>query len=194
MESGGDFNSSGPVRPVGGIVVVARGDERLPAREGDIPKLERLLACVASLGAGGCDEVYIALGARVVPAPDTTSTMLYLPDWYDSLDACAAAALDFADQHSSWGGAVFQTLDSPDAGSIAVSRVIEAADGCPDSLCRASYAGRPAQPFYLGAHRIREAIAEMGAGLPAFRYLIEHRDDVVLVDCTDLGNPADSLL
>ncbi|GAA2377146.1 hypothetical protein GCM10009855_15700 [Gordonia cholesterolivorans] len=152
------------------------------------------MACVSSLGAGGCKDIYVALGARVVPAPDTSSTTLYLPEWYDSLDACSSAALKFVDQHPSLAGAVIQTLDSPDAGSIAVARVIEAAADCPTSLCRAAFGGRPAQPFYLGAERVREAIAELGAGLPAVRYLVAHRDDMVLVDCTDLGNPADSPL
>ncbi|MGB3697344.1 MAG: hypothetical protein WBA05_07915 [Gordonia sp. (in: high G+C Gram-positive bacteria)] len=152
------------------------------------------MAAVSSLGAGGCGQVFVALGARIVPAPDTTSTTLYLPEWYNSLDACSTAALTFVDDHPALTGVVLQTLDSPDSGPIAVSRVIDAAGDHPGTICRAAFAGRAAQPIYLGADRIREVIADMGAGLSAVRYLIEHRDDVLLVDCTDLGNPADSVL
>ncbi|MBM7366664.1 hypothetical protein [Gordonia hydrophobica] len=149
---------------------------------------------MSSLGAGGCDEIYIALGSRVVRAPDSSSTTLYLPEWYDSLDACSTAALNFVDEHPTLSGAVVQTLDSPDVGEVAVERVIEASDDCPNTICRASYGGKPAQPIYLGAERIRHVISRLGAGLSAVHYLIENRDDVVLVDCTDLGNPVDSPL
>lgn len=152
------------------------------------------MAAVSSLGAGGCDSVYVALGARVVPAPDTTSTTLYLPEWYDSLDACSTAALRFVDDHPALSGAVLQTLDSPDPGPIAVSRVISVAGDCPDTIARAQFDGKPAQPIYVGANRIREAIGHSAAGLSAVRYLIDHRDDVVGVDCTDLGNAAASML
>lgn len=194
MVIGGDFNSAENGRPIAGIVLVARGDERVPAGEDDIPAFARLMSRVSSLGAGGCDEIYVALGSRVVRAPDTSSTTLYLPEWYDSLDACSTAAMTFVDEHPTLSGAVVQTLDSPDAGEVAVARVIEASDDCPDTICRASYGGKPAQPIYLGAARIRHVIARMGAGLSAVHYLMEHRDDVILVDCTDLGNPVDSAL
>ncbi|MGB3304176.1 MAG: hypothetical protein WBA98_15965 [Gordonia sp. (in: high G+C Gram-positive bacteria)] len=194
MGFGDDFNSGSSAGSVAGIVLVARGDERIPAGESDVPGIERLMAAVSSLGAGGCDSVYVALGARVVPAPDTISTTLYLPEWYDSLDACVRAALSFVDQHPALDGAVLQTLDSPDPGPSAVSRVLAVAAQGPNTICRAEFAGKPAQPVYLGADRIREAIEQAGAGLTTVRYLIDHRNDVVGVDCTDLGNPANSVL
>ena len=136
--------------------------------------------------------MYVALGSRVVRAPSGSSTTLYLPEWYDSLDACTRAALNFVDEHPTLSGAVLQTVDSPDAGEVAVERVIEAAADCPDTICRASYGGRAAQPVYVGADRIRHAIERMGSGLSAIHYLIENRDDVRMVDCTDLGNPVDT--
>lgn len=194
MATSGDFDSAAKKRPIAGIVLVARGDERVPAGENEVPAAARLMSRVSSLGAGGCDQIYVALGSRVVRAPDATSTTLYLPEWYDSLDDCVTAALNFVDQHPTLSGTVVQTLDSPDVGEVAVARVIEASDDCPNTICRASYGDEPAQPIYLGAERIRHVIERMGAGLSAVHYLTENRDDVVLVDCTDLGNPVDSPL
>ncbi|ALG84259.1 hypothetical protein [Gordonia phthalatica] len=194
MAIGNDFNSVKSAAPIAGIVLVARGDERVPAGENDIPAAALLMSRVSSLGAGGCEEVYVALGSRVVRAPQTSSTTLYLPEWFDSLDSCTSAALDFVDEHPRLSGAVLQTLDSPDAGEVAVARVIEAAGDDPAVICRAAFGGRPGQPVYLGADRIRHAIERMGAGLTAIHYLIENRDDVRIVDCTDLGNPVESNL
>ncbi len=172
------------------MVLVARGDERNPAGDVDIPQAQQIWTCTANLAAGGCAEIFVALGERVIPAPATTSTTLYLPEWYHSLDKTSQSALMFVDRHPVMSGVVVLTADSITSGACAVARVIEAADGDPEAICRAEYGGTPLQPIYLGAERIREAIAEIDAGTPVFRYLLAHAGDMVRVDCSDLGDAA----
>ncbi|MFZ2510587.1 MAG: hypothetical protein WAW85_05785, partial [Gordonia sp. (in: high G+C Gram-positive bacteria)] len=152
MTSRGDSNSGDRIAPVAGIILVARGDERGEAA--DEPQFERLQVLLASFGAGGCLDLYVALGSRVVAAPTDSSTTFFLPGWYNALDAAVRAALSSGADLPGIGGVLLQTVDSADVGDVGVRRILAAARGRRDVVVRAVAHGHWTQPVYVGADLI----------------------------------------
>lgn len=189
MASLAGFNSGGRGVPVAGIVLVSRGDERRAPTDDDVPQPERLGALLASFGAGGCRDLYVALGSRVVAAPRDSSTTFYLPEWYDALDATAVAALGFAAGRNGFAGVLVQTVDSQDLGDVGVARILTAAAGRSDVVVHAVCDGRRAQPVYIGADLTPDAAARIAKSGGTLRFLGEYAREVVPVDCSDLAGP-----
>lgn len=182
-----DSNSGDRSRPVAGIVLVARGDERIEPGDDEVPQIERLRVLLASFGAGGCDELYVALGSRVVAAPEDTSTTFYLPDWYDSLDATVNAALGFAAGRDDLAGVMLQTVDSQDVSDVGIARLLHTARRATDVMVRATAHGHWAQPVYVGSVVLSDAAGLIARSGGAIRFLGDHAGDVVTVDCSDLA-------
>ena len=166
---------------------MSRGDERTAPGADEVPQLERLRALLASFGAGGCDELYVALGRRVVPAPEDSSTTFYLPEWYNALDATVNAALGFAGERSGLAGVVLQTVDSQDLGDVGVARLLHAADHGGDRMARVTVHGHWAQPVYVGSGLLGDVTDLIARSGGPIRFLGDHADDVVSVDCSDLA-------
>ncbi|GAC56727.1 hypothetical protein GOHSU_12_01170 [Gordonia hirsuta DSM 44140 = NBRC 16056] len=192
MASRGEFDTGDRISRIAGILLVARGDEREEPH--DVPQLERLRILLASFGAGGCDDLYVALGSRVVAAPTDSSTTFYLPEWYNGLDATVSAALAHAAGLHDIAGVVLQTVDSPDVGDVGVARLLETAAGRSDVVVRVTNCEHWAQPVYIGADLLGDADALLTASGGAIRYLGDHAGDVVTVDCSDLAGPATEAL
>ena len=179
-----DSNSGDRCAPVAGILLVARGDERAEAT--DEPQIERLQVLLASFGAGGCRDLYVALGSRVVAAPTDSSTTFYLPGWYNALDAAVRAALASGAELTGIGGVLLQTVDSQDIGDIGVRRVLATAGGRRDVVVRATAHGHWTQPVYVGADLVHGADSLLTESGGPIGYLGEHAGEVITVDCSDL--------
>ena len=176
-----------------GIALVSRGDGK--GHDPDtIPHQQQLEASISNLLAGGCDEVVVALGGRIAPVTDT-STTLYLPEWFNSLETTVDAAIDFARSRADSAGFLIQTIDAPDIGALAAARVLEVAERRRDRLVRASLQGQWSQPIYIGADLLDEAATivrshtDQGDDRAVLRSLGDVSERMVTVECGDLGEP-----
>ncbi len=90
--------------------------------------------------------------------------------------------------------AVVGLVDQPGIPAEAVARVIAAAragDDLLSALVSAAYGGRRAHPVLFGAGRWAGVASGAGGDRGARTYLREHTEQTVLVECGDVGDPAD---
>lgn len=174
---------------VGGVVLAAGagtryGEPKIGAQQG-----EWLTKSVRALAAGGCDEVVVAMGARVVDPPSGTTALL-VPDWHEGLSATVRQAIRYAREHD-WAAMVLHVVDTPDVGPSVVARLLATTRADPTALARATYRGRPGHPVYLGADHFDAVTATLRGDTGAGRYLAAHAGDVLDVDCGDLASGLD---
>ena len=107
---------------------------------------------VQVLSEGGCDRVYVVLGASADEArpllAGLDATVVVADDWADGMGASLKAGLSEID-----GDVLVSLVDLPDVGTEVVARVLAAGA----TLARASYDGRPGHPVLIGADH-REAL------------------------------------
>lgn len=90
--------------------------------------------------------------------------------------------------------AVIGLVDQPGVSPEAVARVIAAARAGGDlrsGLVSAMYGGRRAHPVLFGAGRWAGVACSAGEDRGARTYLREHAEQTVMVECGDVGDPAD---
>lgn len=147
---------------------------------------ERLVdRAVATLTAGGCDQVLVVVGALDVGAVHHAILVLN-PDWHTGMGSSLRAGL-FAARDAA--AVVVTLVDQPLIGAEAVKRLIGAwRDGAPVAV--AAYEGRRAHPVLFG-HDAVTAVLPMLTGDAGAREFLASRPDVVTVDCTDTGRPDD---
>ncbi|MFW0795997.1 NTP transferase domain-containing protein [Gordonia sp. CPCC 205515] len=183
-----DRSERGPAT-VGGVVLAAGagsryGEPKIGAHQG-----EWLRLAVAALAAGGCEDVVVAMGARVVEPPPGAST-LSVPDWSVGLSATVRRALDAASERG-WAAMVLHVVDTPDVGPEVVARLLATTGADRAALARAVYDGGPGHPVYLGADHFDAVGATLSGDTGAGRYLAAHTDVVVGVECGDLATGVD---
>jgi len=152
----------------------------------DLDGTSWLRRAVQALTQGGCEQVYVVLGAAAAeaqPLLDGLSTeVVVATDWAEGMGASLRAGLAAVGA----GGAVLVSLvDLPDVGSEVVARVLTAESG----LARASYDAKPGHPVLLGASHLEPLIATLHGDVGARSYLDAH--DVTLVECGDLATGVD---
>ena len=146
-----------------------------------------------ALVCGGCDPVWVVLGAGAEEAlallPDPAAAVV-AADWRDGMSASLRTGLRAAAGIRPGPEAVLVHLvDLPDVTAAVVARLVARATA-PDVLARAGYHGRPGHPVLLGrAHWT--AVAGAVTGDSGARAWLAGRDDVVLVDCSDLAGGQD---
>jgi nicotine blue oxidoreductase len=89
---------------------------------------------------------------------------------------------------------VISLVDQPGVGAATVARVVAAAragDNLVSALVSAMYGGRRGHPVLVGASRWAGVAASAGEDRGARTYLREHAEHTVLVECGDVGDPAD---
>lgn len=163
------------------------GLPKISAHEG-----EWLRIAVAALVAGGCDEVAVAMGARVVDVPSGTAPLV-VADWSAGLSATVREVLEWATDHASTAdvaGVVLHVVDTPDVDDRVICRIVEAAGRRRDRLVRATFHGRPGHPVYIGADHFERVAAHLHGDAGAGTYL-RTRSDVVTIDCEDLATGVD---
>ncbi|ORB30654.1 nucleotidyltransferase family protein [Mycolicibacterium parafortuitum] len=147
---------------------------------------EWLRRSVAALSDGGCDEVVVVLGAAIVEVPAPARAVV-AEDWSDGLSASVRAGIRAAE------GAdfvVLTTVDTPDVGAAAVRRVLDAARASASGLARARYDGRPGHPVVIARAHLPQLLDTL-AGDDGAGPFLRARDDVVAVECGDLGTGRD---
>ncbi|WP_232016808.1 nucleotidyltransferase family protein [Gordonia insulae] len=161
------------------------GEPKIVARQG-----EWLENAVRALADGGCREVVVAMGARVVEPPAGAS-VLWVPDWADGLGATVRRAVGVARGRSWVAGMVLHVVDTPDVGAAVVERVVGVAARRRDVLARAMFGGLPGHPVYVGADHLDAMTETLHGDVGAGRYLAAHAADVLGVDCGDLASGRD---
>lgn len=184
-------------RTVVGLLLAAGGGRRLGGRPKALlthrgrPLVEH---AVRVLREGGCDPaVRVVLGAEAQRVREQARlpgcVLLDNPDWADGMGSSlrvGLAALDGVDA----AAALVSLVDQPGIGPQAVARVAGALR-TRDDLAAASYTGRRGHPVLLGAAHwagvARDATGDRGARA----YLRAHGEDLRLVECGDIADPAD---
>lgn len=163
------------------------GGPKVLARDSDgVPWVQR---AVAALQAGGCDRIYVALGAQREAArvlvPDDVR-VIDVPEWSRGVSASVGAGLRAIDATGAQA-VVICPVDTPDLPPRAVQRLRRGADAT--TLAQATYRGAPGHPVVIGrAHwrALGEALqGDRGAG----PFLRAHNADQI--ECGDLWSGAD---
>ena len=146
-----------------------------------------LRLAVAALHQGGCGDVVVVLGAAVVDVPAPARAVV-AEDWAEGINASVRAGV--LSLHDDAEYAVLTTVDTPDVGAAAVRRVLAAACASGSGLARARYGNRPGHPVVI-ARRHWPQLLDALTGDEGAGPFLRTRDDVVAVDCADLGSGAD---
>lgn len=110
--------------------------------------------------------------------------------WADGMGASLSGGLTVLLREFAEAVAVVITLvDTPGVGVASVRRL--AALASRDVLARATYDGVPGHPVLIGRAHWEGVRATAEGDRGARAYLRTHIDDVLAVDCTDLGSGAD---
>ena len=150
---------------------------------------EWLRCGVRSLADGGCSEVLVTVGAAEPHLP-VPARAVRVPRWRDGLSESVRAGLIRAGEREGLAGVVLHVVDIPDVTAGQVARLLAAAGPTPSSLARATHAGKAGHPVYIGADHIEAVLDSLSGDRGAGRYLAT-RDDVIDVDCSDLGSGID---
>ena len=196
---------------VAGLLLAAGGGRRLGGRpKALLPYGGRTLVehAAAVLRAGGCRPVHVVLGAaadEVRERADLSGCVIVEnPLWEEGMGSSLRAGLASLAGHPPGlagqaaagrpSAVLIGLVDQPDIGPEAVARVLAAARSGEDlvsALVSAMYDGRRGHPVLIGAARWAGVAAGAGEDRGARTYLREHAEQTVLVECGDVGDPAD---
>ncbi|MFC4031043.1 NTP transferase domain-containing protein [Streptomyces polygonati] len=183
---------------------------------GDRPLVEH---AAGVLRAGGCGPVHVVLGAAAAEVRERADlsgcVVVENPHWEEGMGSSLRAGLaSLAGRTQGFGSgqahrpvpappggapprpaaAVIGLVDQPEVGAESVARVLAAARAGQDllsALVSAMYDGRRAHPVLIGASRWAGVACSAGEDRGARTYLREHAEQTLLVECGDVGNPAD---
>jgi nicotine blue oxidoreductase len=161
----------------------------------------------ATLAEGGCAPVVVVLGAAADEVRHTADLhavrVVDNPNWADGQAASLRIGLvgvadtDTADADSpdAVGAVVVALVDQPGIPATVVARLVQAWRNGAGPAVVAAYHGRPRNPVLL-AREVWADVAAVVEGDEGARAWLRQRsiddpDGVVLVECGDLGNPAD---
>lgn len=147
---------------------------------------------VRVLAEGGCAPIVVVLGAAVddvravLPADVCT---VVAAGWAEGMGASLRAGLAFLDGFTpAPDAALVHLVDLPGIGAPAITRL--ATGSAPDTVRRATYAGRPAHPVVLGRTHWAGVADSATGDAGARRYLSDH-PALELVECGDIAFPDD---
>ncbi|GAA3687534.1 nucleotidyltransferase family protein [Gordonia hankookensis] len=172
-----------------GVVLAAGAGSRFGAPKIVAEDGDWLRRSVDALARGGCSDVYVAMGARIVDPPEGASAII-VPDWRSGLgETVRVVATAVRDLDAD--GMVLHVVDTPDVGPDVTNRLLAAVGRRRDGIARAVFDGRPGHPVYLGTDHLDGVIATVTGDMGAQPYLAAHRADLLLVECGDLANGRD---
>ncbi len=171
-----------------GVVLAAGAGTRYGVPKVLAEQGEWLANAVAALADGGCDDVFVMLGAAIVEVPAPAHAVV-VPRWADGLSASVRAGLETAIR-AGGVGVVLLVVDVPDTSAAAVRRVVGAVRSRPSGLARAVFGGRPGHPVYIGADHVADVLATVTGDRGAAAY-IDRRPEVIRVECGDLASGSD---
>lgn len=145
-----------------------------------------LRRAVQALTQGGCEQVYVVLGAAVAEArpllDDLPVEIVVADGWAEGMGASLRAGLAAVEPV---GGVLVSLVDLPDVGAEVVARVLATESG----LARAAYEAKPGHPVLIGVDHLEPLMATLHGDVGARSYLEAH--DVTLVECGDLATGVD---
>lgn len=175
-----------PIR-VGGIVLAAGGGVRYGRPKALADDGRWLQAAVSALHGGGCDDVVVVLGAAVVEVPAPARAVV-VTHWAEGMSASLRAGVSALESGASEYVALM-TVDTPDVGADAVTRVLTAAIAS-GGLAQARYGRRPGHPVVV-ARKHWADLVDAAVGDQGGRAFLRRRSDVARVDCADLATGVD---
>lgn len=161
-----------------GIVLAAGAGRRFGMPKVLAAQGSWLANAVRALDAGGCDDVFVALGAAIVDVPPPARPVV-VDDWSQGMGVSLRTAL--ARVGPDVDGVLVHLVDLPDVDHRVVDAVLTAANRRRSVLVRAAFGGRPGHPVYLGADHLAAVSAGLSGDVGAGPYLAEHA--VTLVEC-----------
>lgn len=187
---------------VAGLLLAAGGGRRLGGRPkallpyGGHPLVEH---AARALRDGGCGPVHVVLGAaadEVRAAAELPGCVLVdNPHWPLGMGSSLRAGLaSLSGAEVRPAAVVIALVDQPGVGAAAVARVVAAARASDDlvsALVSAAYGEHRGHPVLVGAARWAGVAAGAGEDRGARTYLREHAEQTLLVDCSDVADPAD---
>ena len=186
---GVDDNEGSGVPTVIGVMLAAGagtryGMPKILAAEG-----EWLHAGVSALADGGCAQVLVTVGAAEPEMPPR-ALAVRVPRWRGGLSESVRVGLVRAREHYGLTGVVLHVVDIPDVTAGQVARLLAAAGPTPAALARANHFGKAGHPVYIGADHLDDVLDSLAGDRGAGPYLAT-RDDVIDVECGDLGTGVD---
>ncbi len=158
----------------------------------DLDGTSWLRSSVQTLARGGCDRVYVVLGAAAGEAlpllHGVSIEVVVASDWAEGMAAslrAGLAAIRTGASDDSDVSVLVSLVDLPDVGSEVIARVLATGS----KLARAAYDGRPGHPVLLGAGHVEPLMVTLHGDVGARSYLEAH--DVTLVECGDLATGVD---
>lgn len=147
---------------------------------------------VAMLRDGGCDPVFVGLGAGAAEAAELVpgeAEVVLVQDWADGLSATLRAGVAAA-RKTDAEALVVTPVDTPSAPAAAVARLLGALGTAIASGCaQATYASRPGHPVIIGRDHWEALIETITGDHGARAYLVDN--GVIDVECGDLWNGED---
>lgn len=131
----------------------------------------------------------VTLGAAVVDLP-LGATSVRVPNWHAGLSESVRAALIRAREDPDLIGVVLHVVDIPDVSAAQVARLLVAAGPSPHTLARVVHFGKIGHPAYIGADQLAAVLDSLAGDRGAGPFLAG-RDDVIDVECGDLGSGVD---
>lgn len=144
---------------------------------------------VSALIDGGCTDVFVTLGAAVVALP-SGARPVRVRNWRDGLGESVRAGLIAACGCEGLVGVVLHVVDIPDVSERQVKRLLGAAGPTRQALARVVHFGQIGHPAYLGADHLAAVLDSLAGDRGAGPFLAS-RDDVIDVECGDLGTGVD---
>jgi nicotine blue oxidoreductase len=143
---------------------------------------ERLVdRAVRVLREGGCDPIYVVLGAwsGEVPGAITVAN----PDWSEGMGSSLRTGLAALDADR----VVVTLVDLPGLTGEAVARLVAS----PARIAQASYDGERGHPVMLGREHVEGVCSSAQGDRGARDYLRAHSDEVSLVEVGDVASGED---
>ncbi|WP_078310863.1 MULTISPECIES: NTP transferase domain-containing protein [unclassified Mycobacterium] len=148
-----------------------------------------LALAVKALDRGGCDEIYVTQGAAHADMP-FPARGIEVPRWRDGASESVRSVLDLLRSRTDVAGVLIHLVDLPSVGPEAVRAVLRASEHRRSALARATFAGRPGHPVYIGSEHFGPVLGALVGDRGAGPYL-SARSDVIEVPCDYLGDGAD---
>lgn len=146
---------------------------------------------VEVLRAGGCDQVWVVIGAEaeaVRPLVPPGVGVVVATDWSDGMGASLRHGLKhLVDTDAT--AAMLHLVDLPDVGADVVRRVLDAGGAGPDALARASFDTVPGHPVLIGRTHWQGVVDAAAGDAGARGYLRDHAH--LTVECGDLATGVD---
>jgi CTP:molybdopterin cytidylyltransferase MocA/spermidine synthase len=171
-----------------GLVLAAGEGHRLgrPKALVDVDGERLVDRAVRVLRDGGCDDVYVVLGAASADVPGATAVLNR--DWRTGLGSSLRAGL--AAQPEDADAVVVTLVDQLGIGPAVIARIVaRLRDGCP--LVVATYDGVRRNPVGIARSLWPRAAAEAVGDVGARAFVAGNPDLVTAVECADVGAPDD---